>query len=221
MAFLDIFSKKKVEQKVKEKIKIEVDSREKNSLLPSELVALGFDVEFKQLAVGDYIVKGIAIERKTISDFKSSIIDKRIITQLKELRQYKQCILLIEGIGRDMYEGGIHENALRGFLLSVALEFNVPVIFTHDEKDSAKYISVLAKKEKGENSLRASKIFLTEKEQLQFILEGFPHVGPAKAKKLLEKFGSLRGVFNASEEDLGEILGNRAGEFRRLLEAKG
>ena len=217
MQILDIFSKRESKEEIKEKIKVEVDWREKNSLVPSELCRQGMDVEFKQLPIGDYIIKGIVIERKTISDFKSSIVNKRIITQLLELKQHEKSLLILEGINDEMYIGGIHENAFRGFLLSVALEFRVPVIFTYDEVDTAKYISVLSRKEKKDISFRASKIFLNDKEQLQFILEGFPNVGSKKTQKLLEKFGSLKEIFNASVEELEAILGKRAGEFRKLI----
>jgi len=214
---LDIFSKRKIAD---EKLKIEVDHREKNSLVVSELVKLGFEISWAQLPVADYIVNGVAIERKTISDLKSSVIDKRIISQLLELKQYERKFLLVEGILKeDLYNSGMHENAFRGFLLSVALDFEVPIIFTYDEKDTAKYISVLArKKEKGLQGIRASKILLSKEEQIQFILEGFPNVGAVKAKKLIEKFGSLFNIFNASVEELAEVLGKRAGEFKELVD---
>jgi len=220
VAFLDIFSRKKI---VKEKIgKIVVDNREKNSLVVSELMKLGFDVEFEQLAVGDYLVGDVAIERKTVADFKSSIVNKRIMQQLLELKQYPSHLLLVEGIlDEDLYSGGIHENAFRGFLLSVLLDYKVPIVFTHDERDTARYCYVLARrKDKGDLGIRASKIFLSEEEQAQFILEGFPNVGAVKAKKLLEKFGSLLKVFNASEEELSGVLGVRAAEFKGLLGKK-
>ena len=220
MAFFNIFSKQEKKNEKDEKIKIEVDYREKNSLVVSELMKMGFEIEWKQLPVADYIVNGVAIERKTVSDFKSSIINKRIMTQLLELKQYEKNLLIIEGIlDEDLYNVGIHENAFRGFLLSVLLEFQTPIVYTHDEKDTAKYISVLAnKKEKGAQGIRASKILLTKEEQMQFILEGFPNVGVVKAKKLIEKFGSLSKIFNASEEELKEVLGKRAKEFKDLLE---
>jgi len=220
MPLLNIFSKKNEKEDKKEKIKVEVDFREKNSLVASEIMKLGMEIEFKQLLVGDYIVKGIVIERKTISDFKSSIIDKRIITQLLEMKQCDKSLLILEGIGEEMYIGGIHENAFRGFLLSVSLDYQIPVIFTQNEKDTARYIYILSKKEKKEISLRASKLFLNDKEQLQFILEGFPNIGPKKAKALLEKFGTLRGIINASEEELKDVLGNRTWEFRKLIEER-
>ncbi|MBU0907354.1 MAG: hypothetical protein KKD18_05060 [Nanoarchaeota archaeon] len=213
---LNIFSSKK---SIKEKIKIQVDNRERNSLVPS-LLSKDFNIEWKQLPVADYIVKDIAIERKTVSDLKSSIINKRIISQLLELKQYPKHLLLVEGIlDKDLYNGGIHENALRGFLLSVALEFQTPIIFTHNEEDTAKYLYVLAKKDKSpESGLRASKILLSKEEQIQFILEGFPNVGPAKAKALIKKFKSLKNIFDASEEELKEILGARAKDFKGFLD---
>jgi len=74
MAILNIFSKKKT--KKQELGKVIVDNRERNSLVASELMKMGFEVEWKQLPVGDYEVNGVVIERKTISDLKSSIVNK-------------------------------------------------------------------------------------------------------------------------------------------------
>jgi len=220
MTFLDIFSKKKAKNKKKQRIVITIDHREKNSLVPS-LLTKDFEIEYKNLPVADYIVKDTAIERKTISDFKSSIINKRIIQQLLELKQYPNHLLILEGIEEDIYDGQIHENAFRGFLLSVALEYKVPIIFTENAEDTAKYISVLAKKpEKTENSIRATKIFRTKKEQLQFILEGFPNIGPKTAKKLLKKFKTLKELANASIEQLQDLIGKKAESIYSLLNKK-
>ena len=216
MSFYNIFSKKKIKE---EKIKIIVDHRERNSLVISELIKNGFEIEFKQLPVADYLVKNTAFERKTISDFKSSIINKRIMSQLLELKLYKSYALIIEGIEeKDFYQGTLHENAFRGFVLSVLLDYQVPIIFTLNEKDTVKYLTVFAKKTKSSHtSIRASKIFLTEKEQIQFILEGFPNIGPATAKKLIEKFKTIKNIMNASEEDLKPILGKRTNNFLKII----
>jgi ERCC4-type nuclease len=218
MAFMDIFSNKKIE---KEKIKITVDHREKNSLVVSELMKLGFSLDFKQLPVADYLVKGIGIERKTLSDFKSSIINKRIMQQLLELKQYPEHFLILEGLeSEDPYAGQIHENAFRGFLLSTILDYKVPIIFSLNEKDTAKFISVLSKKQEREYSIRPSKIFVSEKEQLQFILEGFPQVGPSTAKKLLAHFHTIKDMANASEDELKKVMGKKAGLAHKLFNAE-
>lgn len=214
---LNIFSKK-TKQKSKPILKIIVDHREKNSLVISELIRLGFKIEFKQLPVADYIINSTAIERKTISDFKASVINKRIISQLLELKQYPSNLLIIEG-GLEGNDGrGLHENAFRGFLLSVALEYKVSIIFTENEKDTAKYLYVLAKKKPNKEApIRASKILMSEKEQLQFILEGFPQIGPIAAKKLLKHFKTLRALTNASEDELRKIIGKKAEILYRLF----
>jgi len=218
----DIFSKEKIKEG--EKLKVVVDYREKNSLVISELVSLGFDVELTPLKVADYLVKDVAIERKTVQDFISSMINKRLANQLEELNQYKEKLLIIEGIyEQELYSekeeiGGMHPNAIRGFIISILLKHKVPIIFTKDYKDTAKFISVLAKRQAKELSLNVNKKSLDKKERLQFIVEGFPSVGPKSAKKLLEKFKTLKGITNASEEELKEILGKKAEIVKRLIE---
>ena len=67
-------------------------------------------------------------------------------------------------------------------------------------------------------SLRAKKLSLSKEEQIQFILEGFPNIGPAKAKKLIEKFKSIKNIISASEEELELILGKKAKEFKSLVD---
>jgi|SRR3989344_3278235 len=217
MPFLNIFSTNK--EPANQKIKIIADNREKQSLVISELISKKVEVTLKQLEIGDYIVNDVVIERKTISDLKSSIIDKRIFHQLQELQKYPKNLLIIEGISEeDIYRGIIHENALRGFLLTVALEYKVPLIFTKDSKDTALYLLVLSKKtENKELSLRHSRSFKSKKEQLQYILEGFPNIGPITAKKLIESFHSLKSITNAQESDLKKILGKKTDDFIRLL----
>jgi ERCC4-type nuclease len=220
----DIFSKSRKE-KAEEKPKVIMDYREKNSMVYSELVNLGIEVEIRELKVADYLVKDIAIERKTVSDFISSMINKRLSSQLNSLQQYKNRLLLIEGTdehelySHEIPEKGIHPNAIRGFLLSIIFEHKTPIIFTKDSEDTAKFISVLARREKKEASLNVSKNNLNKKERMQFILEGFPGIGPKTAKKLLSHFRTLREIFEASVEELKEVIGTKA-EIFRLIEEK-
>ena len=217
MLFENIFSKKP--EKQEEKPLIIIDTREKNSLVPAELVENNIQIEFRHLPVGDYLINGVAIERKTINDLKSSIINKRIFFQLKEIKQFPKHLLIIEGFQENnIYQGILHENAVRGFILSTLLEAQVPIVFTQNEKDSARYLSVLAKKEPKKDFALRQKIPLNEEEEKQFILEGFPGIGPTTAKKLLEKFKSIRNVIDADEKDLEKILGKKADKFKKALD---
>ncbi len=222
--FLDIFSKKPL--RIKKEIpkpKIIIDYREKNSLVVSSLIKLGFDTELKELKVADYLVNGIAIERKTISDFHSSMINKRIFNQIEELKQYENKLIIIEGLeNKELYNdyqmNGINANAIRGFLLSITLKHKIPVIFTKNSFDTAKFIEVLSKKKEKEASLNVTKKNLNKKEQMQFILESFSGIGPKNAKKLLEKFGNLKNIFNTSQEKLQEIIGKKSEIFLLIKE---
>jgi len=220
----NIFSREKTETKKEiEKQKVIADYREKSSLVASELIYLGLEVEFRELKVADYLVNNIAIERKTISDFISSMINKRIIRQLQEIQQYEKKFLIIEGIDeQELYsddnEKGVHANAIRGFLLSIILKFNIPIIFTKNYEDTARFINVLARKKEKESSLNVSKKTLNKKERMQFILEAFPGIGPKTAKKLLEEFKTIKNIMNASEEELKKIIGKKAEVFKIIEE---
>jgi ERCC4-type nuclease len=215
MPFQNIFSKKPIP--LSQELNIIVDTREKQSQLVPFLLEKKFKIEYKILPIADYLINGIAIERKTISDLKSSIINKRIFQQLLELKQYPQHFLLIEGNPTELYSPPLHENATRGFLLAVALEYQTPLIFTHSPIDTAKYFQVLAKRKPNNISLRPTKILKSKKEQALFILEGFPKVGPTKAKSLIKKFNSLNKIFQAPLQDLQSILGKNAQDFFSLI----
>jgi len=219
MTFLEIFSKKSIQEK--EKIKIMADHHEKNSLVIAELESLGIDVEIKHLPVADFIVNGIAIERKTVSDFIGSMINKRLLRQLEEIQQYPSKLLLIEGLDeQDLYsnEAGVNPNAIRGFLLSILLKHKIPIIFTKNYADTAKFILVLAKKQETESGIRVIKKSFNKKEQLQYLLEGFPGIGPKTAKKLLEKYKTLKNIFRTSINELEKDIGKKSDIFKLLDE---
>ena len=74
-----------------------IDSREKNSLIVSELIEKKHEIKLETLQVGDYIVGDIAIERKTLNDFISSMLSKRLIEQLNNLKQFPKQVLILEG----------------------------------------------------------------------------------------------------------------------------
>ena len=146
----------------KDRNEIIIDYREKNSFVPAELISGGYNTEFMELKVADYLVKDVAIERKTVSDFITSIKNKRLVKQLEELQQYKHRLLIIEGIDEEeLYTEenfGMHPNSIRGFILSILLKYKTPIIFTKNAKDTAEFISVLYKKrEIGAASINVSK----------------------------------------------------------------
>lgn len=221
----NIFRKKREREGHIEKPKIIADYRERNSLVISELMNLGIDIETKELKVADYLIAGTAVERKTISDFINSMKNHHLVNQLEELRQYESRLLIVEGIDEqelysdDFSEGkiGMHPNSIRGFLLSILLNYKVPIIFTKNYEDTAKFLAVLCKKKRREIPLNIKKRAHSQKEQSQYILESFPGIGPKTAKKLLKKFRTIKDIINVPEEDIKKVIGKKAENIIRII----
>ena len=225
---LNIFGREKqIIKKEVPKQRIIADYREKNCMVTSILKKFDIDTEFRELKVADYIVKDVAIERKTVSDFISSMINKRLVKQIEELQQYEKRLLIIEGTSeQELYDDekdlGVSANAIRGFLLSISLKSKTPIIFTKNAEDTARFISVILKKPspKGvrEASLNAKKKIFTKKEQLQYIVESFPGIGPKSAKKILKEFKTIKNFINAPEDELQKLLGKKSETIKKLIE---
>jgi ERCC4-type nuclease len=200
--------------------KIIIDIHEKNSLILSELAtSKEIELEIQSLKIGDYLIGNLAIERKTINDLISSIISKRILNQIENLKNYEKKLLIIEGNIKDLNQNlNINPNIIKGFILSCIINHNLPVIETKDYKETSKILLILAKQLlKNSTPTFHSRIPKTIEEQKQYILEAFPNIGPKTAKKLLEKFQTLNKVFNANEEDLNEILKSNSRCFKDLI----
>jgi len=187
-----------------------VDKREKNSMVVAELIEKKQKIKLQQLKVADYIIGNVAIERKTLSDFINSMLNKRLIRQVEELKQYPQQILLIEGMDDyPLYEfGKVNPNAIRGMMLSIMLDFNIPIVLTKNYEDTVQFLILLDKKQRKKPkqiSLMAKRKAHSLAEQQQFILEAFSGIGPATAKKLLKQFKTIKKVINAKEKDLIKV----------------
>lgn len=195
-----------------EKLVIYVDHRELNSGVVRELSNLGVEIKTSALTVADYQVSvDVAVERKSAPDFTSSIIDKRLYKQARELAEkFNKPVLIIEG--ENLYGvGALHPNAVRGALASLAVDFGIPIIPTRSPEDTAAMIYRLAIREYEKGSrelpLRTERKPVSLQEQQIFIIESLPNVGPVTARKLLEKFGTVKGVINAPNDELTEVEG--------------
>ncbi len=214
----------------KNEIIIFVDSREQASSVTKNLFEKECKVIMKQLTVGDYILsQDVCVERKTIEDFLTSMIDGRLFTQLVDLRtNYEKPLLIIEGnMGEIFTLRNIHKNAIMGALTSIALDYMVPIINTKNSTETSEYLYVIAKREQiakdKEIRLRMGRKGFSTKDQQQFIVEGFPLVGPLLAKNLLKEFGSIKNIVNANEIDLQKVenLGKKkATSLKKIFEAK-
>ena len=203
------------------------DSREGNSKVIRHLTEMEMDVKIQSMAVADYQVSDeVAIERKTAKDFVDSIIDKRLFKQARELsEEFKKPVLILEG--DDLYSGMVNANAIRGSIASIALDFGISIIPTRNAQDTAAMIKRIAVREQnGERTpvqVRTDKKPVSLLEQQLFIVESLPSIGPVNAKNLLEHFGTVSNIINASEKDLQEVegIGKKTAEtIKKVVDSK-
>jgi ERCC4-related helicase len=214
----------------KENVLIYADTREQASSVVKELTQHDAFVKVKQLDVGDYVLSDdICVERKTMQDFLESMVDGRLFQQLVSLSSnYSSPLILLEGEREDLFTmRNIHKNAIRGAMSSIATTYRIPILYTRDAKETAEYLFLIAKREQlGKDKdikLRVGRKGLTQEEQQQFIVESLPLVGPNMAKKLLAQFGSVEGVFTASEKELLAVEGMgkvKAKKIRKISSVK-
>jgi ERCC4-related helicase len=190
-------------------VAILADHREKDNKVVKELIDLGISVRTKQLTSADYLVSGkVGVELKKVPDFVASIIDGRLLEQVRALKNnFEKSVLIIEG-EEDIYSiRKVHANAIRGMLSSIVLGFAVPVLYTKNPRDTASLLAVMAKREQGKEIDYSSHQVKPKsmKEQQEFIVSAFPNLGTLNAKKLLESFGSIKNLVNANKEELMKI----------------
>lgn len=197
--------------------KIIVDYREDKNIV-KELYKHKIDVEIKSLIYADFVmqvkdingnVKDLGIERKRINDFLNSIIDKRILQQLISLKEnFPLQLLIIEGEENIYSLRDFHPNSIRGMLSSIAIDYQIPILYTKNYRDTSAYLALIAKrleKPKRHISLVSKRKPLTLKEQQEYIIESLPTIGPTLAKSLLKKFKSVKNVINAKEDKLKKV----------------
>jgi len=194
-------------------VKVFADYREKTTGTVKELVELGVNIKLEMLQCADYILsERVGVELKKTEDFVSSIIDGRLLEQLKTLKQsYTRPLIIIQGT-QDLYSvRNVHPNAIRGMLATIAVSYGIPILYTKDEKDSAALLLAIAKREQDETkkdfSPHADRKPMTLKEQQEYLVSALPSVGPNLAKELLKHFGSVQAVFMSSENGLRNVPG--------------
>ncbi len=192
-----------------EKAVIAMDNRE-DSLFRDLLESHGAEIQISTLPVGDFICSDRAVvERKSRTDFESSVIDGRLFDQLARLSSaYSRVILIVEGTESP---GMLKKPSLLGAYSSILTDYGAGVFFTRSPESTAELIYAIAKHEQlmEKRPLRVSgkpKGKTLAKNQLA-IVEMLPLVGPKMARTLLMNFGTIENIVTATEEELLQIEG--------------
>lgn len=199
------------ERKAGDSVRVIVDHREANSGVMTELSKLGVDIELASLPCGDYILsERVAVERKTVDDFASSIIDGRLFEQASALKEgFEHPLIVLEGTNPPARD--VRPEALMGALGSLLVDYGLPVVWTKDPAETALLLAVIAKREQTEKRklprIRGEKKPLSVRELQEYIVAGLPNVDVTLAKRLLQRFRTVERVFTAPTEELKSVEG--------------
>jgi len=211
--FLSANKESKLTKYVKneDKVKIFADYREKASGVIKELVELDAEIKLESLKNADYILSSrVGVEFKTVPDFVDSIIDGRLLQQIKELKQnFERPLVVIEGT-EDIYSmRNVHANAINGMLATITVSYGIPVLYTKSFKETASLLNIIAKREQEETSkdftLHGEKKAMSLKDWQEYVVSSLPGVGGTLAEPLLKKFKTVKKVINAKQEQLEKV----------------
>ena len=177
--------------------RIVCDDRERHSGVPTALAAHpNVEVTFHRLHLGDYRVDdNLIVERKTLTDFGQSVRDGRLFAQASRLTRVKRArpCLILEGTRIRHWSAALPESAIKGALITVTLVFGLPVLRSSSPEETAALILYAIDQLHRRTTRPPQRRGYQPKglaRQQSFLLQTIPEIGPTRAQRLLETFGS-------------------------------
>jgi len=224
-------------------MKLLVDHRERS--LAEVLADVCEEVAFTQLPIGDYLLASdsgaVLVERKTVTDFLSSVRSNRLWDQLLRMmkaekvlgHQIKRKILLIQGDFKDYFEAIeyssqrsllVHWSQLMGAYMEIVYVYNTPIIHAEDETSLKAFMRILIKREtSGMNDKlpdarwyrKPARADLPVRDRKKYILASLPYIGEVLAENLLDHFATISEVACAPVEELQKVpkIGKKKAEI--------
>ncbi|NIO37641.1 ERCC4-type nuclease [Candidatus Bathyarchaeota archaeon] len=224
-------------------MKLLVDHRERSLAILLQDVCE--EIAFVQLPIGDYLLvsdsNAVIVERKTVSDFLSSVRSNRLWDQLLRMmkaemvlgQEIKRRLLLLHGNFHDYlmevdYEHPEdmlkHWSQIIGAYLEIIYVYNTPIIHAESDLAFKAFMRILIKREaSGKNDrLPAARWYrkparadLPVEDRKKYILSALPYVGDQLAKNLLSHFETISQIACASVEELRKVpkIGRKKAEL--------
>jgi len=204
-------------------IPIVVDDREcRGAVLPALRADPRFSVQVERLGCGDYRVDArFLFERKTLPDLVESIISGRLFKQALRLADVRdlQPALILEGTGRDLAGCEMSWEAIQGALVNVSLLIGLPVLRSRSPSESINTMAYAARQARTlacGGLMRKGRRPRGKRALQHHILQSLPGIGPARAARLIDHFGSIRSVLGASAEEWAELDGIGSNTAERM-----
>jgi len=208
-------------------LEVIVDSREAVTAkhIVDELKRLGVLVRIEFLEAGDYVVsKDVAIERKTMSDFISTLTKRNLFEQLDKIKKhFSKPVLILEGdISSIPVISSISMSSVLGALASIARS-GISILPSPSPSVTTKLIFLLAKQERKTREQARIRVKIPKKcdvnEEQIFFLCGLPMIGKERAEAILRVYRTpleaLKRVDGWSKmvEGIGETIVKRVKEI--------
>lgn len=177
--------------------------------------------------VDRYIIsERLAIERRTGSSFMRGIMEKTLFTSAIYMREhFAMPILIVEG--EINYEYTMFEpQAIRGAVSAMMLQYGLSVLSTRNLEETVELIAMMARQEQigiPEISLIPKRKAADLPDLQRRIIEMLPGCGMVMARDLLQHFGSVHRIANATKDDLLSMRGigdKKATEMYEVLNAE-
>jgi ERCC4-type nuclease len=200
-----------------------IDSREKSTL--TDLVIekckkMNISYSKEWIEVGDYIIGDVCFEAKSTHDFLSSIISKRLWTQLDNMdRCFKTNIVIIYGTLNDAFKYikyspknklpikrkiQLLTNKFYGGIGRIALDTDIKPIWVLTESNASSIICSVVKMQPIDRPAIKPQLFkrITTDDIRVDMLCGIKGISEKKAKSLLKEHGSLMEIGDSNSNEL-------------------
>jgi len=159
--------------------------------------------------VGDYIINNELYERKSAEDFISSMTSRRLwnqIHQLKEQENYKVAIALTGNVWKALFKSNVrpNENTYFGLIHTIEMKYELPILNFYDDKEFVHYLKYVDQKG-GKNGKMPGMPVRKSKDNVSLMIDALScikTVSTVRAHQLLDYFGNVKNVANATIEDL-------------------
>jgi ERCC4-type nuclease len=208
--------------------KLIIDSREHSKLtayVQEKAQTMNIPTEKKWLDIGDYTFNDVCFEAKSSFDYLQSINNKRLWKQLDNMdRGFNDNVVIVYGsFDKAFRQYKSHsktkmnvvafrilmKNKFYGSMGRIILDTDCSIVWVKDEQTAAEIICTVCKMQphkRGVYTPRIVKRISTTDLRLD-VLTTIKGISPTKAKSMLDKFGSIMEIGEASIGELCELDG--------------
>lgn len=194
---------------------IYLDTRESSDLFISYLVDTseknGYETKLSTLEFGDINFQNIYIERKTASDFCSSVCSDRLWEQaykMQENKDYTSIIIISGGWDKLRKDDFDKIPQLEGAIIQL-LAWGIPVLRVEDDKELVDQTLKIFKHSK---PIEVPIKHVEKNKKISMFL-ALPSIGRKNGKVLMDEYDNMYKLCEASKKELQILLGSKRGSM--------